>query len=363
MQLWGYDSDSYPTNITNIIIHNCDISYQQERPFMQSLLPLIIRAKDVKITNSHITGLILAHADRLTVSNSHLGNIIVYNQFGQISTLLKDINIDNNVFENSPNNYSNDTPIFIIKENIESMNIRNNVCRSTTNAGLITFSEEVTTCKNIIFNNNIIDTKNSTTFNGAKAINNIVKNPGVFCQSSIQCLYSFDSRPSNLGDDYIVELTLTNIDTVDNTYTIHIQHVWTDEQRPEFTKLVIHTGYYNDKLLEFIDGGSFLPIYFNKSNNKDFVIGFVKSNPSSKIYFKGFIEAQSPFEANINYKSNTENRRTPLTPIIPEFIVSSTLPTNPYLGKSCFYKTLGKPVWWNGTKWIDATGAEVEINN
>lgn len=30
--------------------------------------------------------------------------------------------------------------------------------------------------------------------------------------------------------------------------------------------------------------------------------------------------------------------------------------TSMYTGKRFFDTTLGKPIWWNGAKWVDATG-------
>ena len=32
---------------------------------------------------------------------------------------------------------------------------------------------------------------------------------------------------------------------------------------------------------------------------------------------------------------------------------------NLYIGTRCFDVTLGKPIWWNGTNWIDSTGTSV----
>ena len=37
----------------------------------------------------------------------------------------------------------------------------------------------------------------------------------------------------------------------------------------------------------------------------------------------------------------------------PEFSASF------YIGSNCFDKTLGKPIWWNGSEWVDATGTTV----
>lgn len=32
-------------------------------------------------------------------------------------------------------------------------------------------------------------------------------------------------------------------------------------------------------------------------------------------------------------------------------------PANPSMGWMYFDTTLGKPIWWSGAKWVDATGA------
>ena len=37
----------------------------------------------------------------------------------------------------------------------------------------------------------------------------------------------------------------------------------------------------------------------------------------------------------------------------------TTRPTYPTKGEDFFDETLGKPIWWNGTDWVDATGATV----
>jgi hypothetical protein len=38
---------------------------------------------------------------------------------------------------------------------------------------------------------------------------------------------------------------------------------------------------------------------------------------------------------------------------------SSSRPSSPYTGMCFFDTTLGKPIWWKGTAWVDATGATV----
>lgn len=38
---------------------------------------------------------------------------------------------------------------------------------------------------------------------------------------------------------------------------------------------------------------------------------------------------------------------------------TASRPSTPTLGQSYFDQTLGKPIWWNGTAWVDATGAPV----
>lgn len=38
---------------------------------------------------------------------------------------------------------------------------------------------------------------------------------------------------------------------------------------------------------------------------------------------------------------------------------SASRPTDPIVGQRYFDKTLGKPIWYNGTNWVDATGTIV----
>ena len=40
-------------------------------------------------------------------------------------------------------------------------------------------------------------------------------------------------------------------------------------------------------------------------------------------------------------------------------ITTNNRPASPNLGQSCFDTTLKKPIWWNGSSWIDATGTSV----
>ena len=35
---------------------------------------------------------------------------------------------------------------------------------------------------------------------------------------------------------------------------------------------------------------------------------------------------------------------------------TASRPTAVYVGQPYFDTTIGKPVWWNGTTWVDATG-------
>jgi hypothetical protein len=48
-------------------------------------------------------------------------------------------------------------------------------------------------------------------------------------------------------------------------------------------------------------------------------------------------------------------------PIIPEASSGDTdsRSANPQLGQPYFDTTIGRPVWYNGTEWVDATGASV----
>ena len=39
---------------------------------------------------------------------------------------------------------------------------------------------------------------------------------------------------------------------------------------------------------------------------------------------------------------------------------SENRPLNPSIGFEYFDETLGQPIWWNGTVWVDAMGDEVE---
>lgn len=43
-------------------------------------------------------------------------------------------------------------------------------------------------------------------------------------------------------------------------------------------------------------------------------------------------------------------------------ISGETRPNNPIEGSVFFDKSKNKPIWWNGTKWVDATGTEVQNN-
>jgi hypothetical protein len=39
--------------------------------------------------------------------------------------------------------------------------------------------------------------------------------------------------------------------------------------------------------------------------------------------------------------------------------IATSRPDSPVTGQECFDTDLGKPVWWNGSAWVDATGTAV----
>ena len=44
--------------------------------------------------------------------------------------------------------------------------------------------------------------------------------------------------------------------------------------------------------------------------------------------------------------------------VIPSYITASR-PASPTTGSHVFDTTLGKPIWYDGTNWVDATGTTV----
>ena len=37
----------------------------------------------------------------------------------------------------------------------------------------------------------------------------------------------------------------------------------------------------------------------------------------------------------------------------------SSRPSSPKVGQPFFDTTIGKPIWWNGTEWVDSTGTGI----
>ena len=59
----------------------------------------------------------------------------------------------------------------------------------------------------------------------------------------------------------------------------------------------------------------------------------------------------APDETSENYEDNLSN-------LVLESI-GNNRPTNPLSGDTFFDKSINKPIWWTGSKWVDATGADV----
>lgn len=61
------------------------------------------------------------------------------------------------------------------------------------------------------------------------------------------------------------------------------------------------------------------------------------------------------------HKSATKRLINKICNLLPGMVVSGPTTNRPVLsannpGAMYFDTTLGKPVWWNGTAWVDATG-------
>ena len=39
--------------------------------------------------------------------------------------------------------------------------------------------------------------------------------------------------------------------------------------------------------------------------------------------------------------------------------ITPNRPVAPIIGQNYFDMTLGRPIWWNGTDWVDATGTKI----
>ena len=85
--------------------------------------------------------------------------------------------------------------------------------------------------------------------------------------------------------------------------------------------------------------------------NKSSVLGVLKTSNYGTIVL-GLDESVLIYRGS----SDTENH---VISIIRKPNESSGRINNPKKGENCFDTTLNKPIWWNGTKWVDATGADV----
>lgn len=104
-------------------------------------------------------------------------------------------------------------------------------------------------------------------------------------------------------------------------------------------------------------------IILRKRDDKDVLSVHVKSNLAVLSHlFTNNISDLSAYDLsiytdvdyNVNNLFNTGiNKVVDTNPILNDYIKSVNI------GTSVFNKTLGKPVWWNGTAWVDATGTPV----
>jgi hypothetical protein len=91
-----------------------------------------------------------------------------------------------------------------------------------------------------------------------------------------------------------------------------------------------------------------------------------RSNSKSELYHISGIggstlediigDSQSMFEYGGNIYRNIGGIVKPLFPLIDTTV---NRPSNPNVGEQFFDRTIGKPIWYNGTEWVDAAGATV----
>ena len=113
----------------------------------------------------------------------------------------------------------------------------------------------------------------------------------------------------------------------------------------------------DDKLITFADGNRklqcMLPVYKRIPG---------QLNPTGVELTRYFVYNEVPTtngDVILKYVDTVQNNEYTILQYGPKSGVTADRPTNMEIGFQYFDETLNKPIWWNGTAWVDATGATV----
>ena len=111
---------------------------------------------------------------------------------------------------------------------------------------------------------------------------------------------------------------------------------------------------------------------FATDDSKERYFGIVGNNPSllgvlkdDSIIINDTIRSNYKDVLFSLIKSGTYNSFYGIKKGIPYNVLSSLIVTGftPLNGENVFYDTLKKPMWWNGSKWVDSLGIQIDIKN
>lgn len=86
------------------------------------------------------------------------------------------------------------------------------------------------------------------------------------------------------------------------------------------------------------------------------LIGVQTTDPSVIKYTIDYIQANTKFKF---YDSTADSGYDTTNYAYPMCAATAKRPSSPAIGACFFDTTLGKPIWWNGTAWVDSTGTAV----
>lgn len=180
---------------------------------------------------------------------------------------------------------------------------------------------------------------------------NVLANNVIYISTKIRGAVQDDVEPSQITYNYIkakVDYTIANatVQTLqgpaDNDAKMPVTYTFTDCLVKAYDNAEAKTKRiqmeFNGCLFDVSRTGNYT--WYNKSGGKIFT-----NNPNISVINSRLTDALA---TALSLNTYYDDRLIPLTEV----------PSNPNVGDMCFQE--GKPTWWNGTNWVDATGSVIE---
>lgn len=332
---------------------------------MVNSIGLNMQFAPIKLGSSINNGVYLAGENQsvlncvCTTASATTGNITTN---GSSDVKSKNIKLVNVTVDSS--NHVSDNPVRFLLHNIEGLfvdNLRVTKCNIHTS-----------NVSDLIIKNSYVENYDALNLIGCTNIvlrDNIIKNIGAkYTESAQVALYI--SGGSNI---IVLCNRFTSLETYDISF-INVTNIDLDTNKISYSSStqILANPYVNDNddYSVFKDGqkirvaGTFCTLYNGKITNANFMTANSSLNPKLlNQYNNGYIICDSGNESgntgiifnlggvlrafdgetyNIRRRGTTSQRVTPMKS-----------------GFCYFDTTLGKPIWWNGSAWVDATGATV----